>query len=377
MIFAVRSLATVLIFTFVSCCWFPRVAVAQDDVISRARAAAAEGRRPEGIALLEAHLKTSPQDADARLVYGLILSWDGKYDEARIALTQVLTQAPDYLDARVALMNVEFWSGRTREAREQVNAILARDAGNTQARLVQQRLDARTRPWSAGMSLTLDTFDDGRESWEETSLTIGRETPIGSVIVRGNMAGRFGLEDRQVDLEFYPTFRAGTYAFVGVGLGTDERLYPSNRVSFDLYQSVGRGIEISGGFRQLNFSELTRIYLGSVTKYAGNWMITGKVFLVPGEASDSWSYHGIVRRYFGSDGTSFIGAGYSHGFSREEPRGEGDLIAVDADNFRAQADVAVTDRARLSFSLSASRQERASRAPLWQTTAGGGFTVRF
>jgi YaiO family outer membrane protein len=374
----VRSLPACLVAILTCWCLSVGVAVAQDDVIERARAAAADGRRAEGLAILETHLKSSQNDVDARLVYGLILSWDGKYDEARTALNQVLAQTPDYLDARVALMNVEWWSGRTREAREHVNAVLARDAGNTQARLVLQRLDARTRPWSAGLSYTMDSFDDGRESWGETSLTLGRETPVGSLTLRANQAQRFGLDDRQVDIEFYPTFRAGTYAFVGVGLGTDELLYPKNRLSVDLYQSIGRGFEISGGYRQLNFSETTQIYLATLTKYSGNWMLTAKTFVVPDRvAGDAWSYHAVVRRYFGSSGTSYIGGGYSHGFSKEEPRGEGDLIRVDADTVRGQADIEITSRARIAFSVSTSRQERAVFATLWQTTASGGFTLRF
>ncbi len=352
--------------------------MAQDDVIARARAAASAGDRPAGIALLEAHLATAPRDADARLVYGLILSWDGRYDEARKALQDVLAQAPEYLDARIALMNVEWWSGRLTETRELVRAVLSRDAGNTQARLVQQRLDARTRPWSLGVGYTRDTFNDQREPWQESSLTIGRETPIGSLIVRGSQADRFGLTDQQVDVEFYPTFRAGTYAFVGVGIGADQILYPENRVSIDLYQALGGGFEVSGGYRRLAFAEITNIYLATLTKYSGNWMITGKAFVVPDPLlGDSWSYHGQVRRYFGTAGTSFIGAGYSHGFSREEPRGAGDLIRVDSDTVRGQADIDVSDRLRFTVGVSTSRQERALRDPLWQTTAGAGFTIRF
>jgi len=335
MILAVRSIVVATVIW----CACAGAATAQDDVIGRARAAAADGRRADGIALLESHLQSAPRDADARLVYGLILSWDGQYDRARAALRDVLAQAPDYLDARVALMNVEFWSGRTSEAREQVKAVLSKDAGNAQARLVQQRLDARTRPWTAGVSMTTDSFDDAMESWVETSISIGRETPVGSLTIRGSQAGRFGLEDRQVDIEFYPTFRAGTYAFVGIGIGADEVLFPKNRISFDLYQSLGRGFEASGGYRQLNFSETTKIYLATLTKYHGNWMLTGKAFVVPDEVvGASWSYHAVARRYFGSSGTSFIGASYSHGFSREEPRGEGDLIRVDADTLAAPRD---------------------------------------
>lgn len=374
MIFAVRSIVVGLL------CWLVSagLAVAQDDVIAKARAAASDGRRGEGIALLEAHLATTPRDVDARLVYGLILSWDGNYDQARAALTEVLTQAPDYLDARVALMNVEWWSGQNDTARSYVRSVLARDPGNTQARLVQQRLDARTRPWRAGISFTHDAFNDDREPWNETSLTLGRETPVGSLIVRGSRADRFGLQDRQFDVEFYPTFRAGSYAFVGIGAGADEVLYPKSRVSIDVYQSVGNGFEVSGGFRQLNFADTTRIYLGTVTKYAGNWMLTGKAFVVPDATlGDSWSYHGIARRYFGDSGTSFVGGGYSHGFSREEPRGSGDLIRVDADTLRGQLEIDLRERVRLSVSASSSRQERALREALWQTTAGAGISVRF
>ena len=368
-----RSLAVALL-----CCAVTATAAAQTDVIARARAAADAGRRADGIALLQQHLSANPNDVDARLVYGLILSWDGKYDEARAALTAVLAQAPEYLDARVALMNVEWWSGRLDAARAQARAVLSVDPGNTQARLVRQRLDARTRPWSAGVTVTRDTFSGDREPWLETAITLGRQTPAGALIVRGSQADRFGLSDRQVDVEFFPVFRAGTYGLVAIGFGQDDLLYPDQRMSFELYQSLGRGVEVSGGFRRLEFSETSTMYLGTLTKYAGNWMVTGKVSLVPDETrGDAWSYHASVRRYFGAEGTSFAGAGYSRGFSREEPRGAGDLIRVDADTVRAQADVDVSSRVRLSVSASGSREVRTQRDPLWQTTLGAGLTFRF
>lgn len=373
MIFAVRSLVVAL----VGIALFATGAAAQDDVIARARAAASAGNRGEAISMLQDHLKSTPNDVDARLIYGLVLSWDGKYDDARRELTQVLAQAPNYLDARVALMNVEWWSGNTDRARELVRTVLAVDPGNAQARLVKQRIDAKTHPWFVGGDAVTDSFSD-RESWREFDVKVGRDTPIGSLTVRANQAYRFGLSDQQVDVEFYPTFRAGTYAFVGIGFGADDELYPDHHLAFDLYQSFGHGWEISGGYRKLAFSETTHIYLGTLTKYVGNWMLTGKVMVVPNELTgNSWSYHGVARWYFGDLGTSYLGAGYTHGFSREEPRSEGDLLRVDADTVRGNGEIDITERLRFSFSTSTSRQERAALPAFWQTTLSSGVTLRF
>lgn len=360
------------------CVTFARPAEGQEDVIAQARAAVSDGRRDNGLELLATHLASTPRDVDARFVYGLILSWEGRYDEARSALDAVLAQAPGYLDARVALMNVEWWSGRLDQARARVHEVLEQDAGNQQARLVLQRLDARTRPWSFGFGATRDVFKDTFNPWTESAFSLSRATPVGSVIGRFSRANRFGYTDGLSEIEFYPNFRAGTYAFVGVGFGKDEAFYPKSRVSFDLYQSLGHGFEVSGGYRALMFSETTHIYLGTLTRYVGDWMITGKVYRVPDErVGASWSMHGVLRRYFGSQGTSFVGGGYSYGFGREEPRGTGDLVRLDANTIRAQVQIDLSEWAQVSGSASSGRQMRLTRDPQWQTTFGTGFTFRF
>src|SRR4030095_16779235 len=84
-----------------------RTAAAQEDVISKARVMYSSGQPPQALATLQAHLAGTPRDVDARLVYGLMLSWDGRYDEARAELQQVLLQTPEYKDQRVALLNLE------------------------------------------------------------------------------------------------------------------------------------------------------------------------------------------------------------------------------------------------------------------------------
>jgi len=280
--------------------------------------------------------------------------------------------------ARVGLMNVEWWSGRGAAAREQANAVLARDPGHPRARLVQQRLGAAGRRWKATTSVGFERFSDGRESWQEQQLSVARQTGAGSVIARVNHAHRFGRNDQQFEVDFYPSIRPGTYGFVSIGVAPDHTLDPKRRVAADLYQSVGAGFELSGGFRRLEFTDATMIYVGTVTKYIGNWMLTGKVYRVPAPgALDSTSGHLVVRRYYGSDGTSYIGAGYSQGLNREEIRGIGDLVALDSQTVRGQMDTVISARLRLQIEANTSRQERTTGRSLWQTSFSTGCSVRF
>ena len=52
-----------------------RAASGQDDVLVKARAEATSGHRDEALIRLEARLAETPRDVDARLLYGLVLSW--------------------------------------------------------------------------------------------------------------------------------------------------------------------------------------------------------------------------------------------------------------------------------------------------------------
>jgi YaiO family outer membrane protein len=352
---------------------------AQDeDVIPRARAAAADGRRADALTILRSHLENAAEDVDARLVYGTILSWDGRYDDARVELRKVLAQAPEYLDARVALMNVEWWSGHNREAREHAESILTKEPGNAQARMVRERVEAASRPWSLGVLYTVDTFSDDRSTWHETATSLTRQTPVGAVIARVSHAARFDRQGQQFEAEFYPRFRAGTYAFIGIGASEESSFYPSFRVSGDLYHAIARGVEVSLGYRRLDFDRATNIYVATASRYIGNWMLTAKVFHVPADGPlDSTTWHAAARRYFGADGTSFAGLTYGHGFAREEIRNAADLTMLDSDSIRGDVARVWRQRIRWSASLGASRQELQNDRRLWQTTFTGGMAVLF
>lgn len=392
----------------------PAASIAQgrpSDLVRReAREAFSSGHPAQAMRLLETQLKERPRDVDARLLYGLVLSWSGLYDDARRELEQVLAQAPGYTDARVALANVEWWSGqyerlrqvasdgkrrqpedtrwlvyearaldglgRPGEARRSVNQVLAREPGNVQARHLGERLDTQLRPWHTTFGSSIDWFDDGRQPWLESWASLGRRTPVGMVMTRVSYAERFGMRDTQIEIDAYPRIRPGTYGYVNIGGSVDRALYPNARVGFDLYQWLGRGFEASGGWRRLHFSGNTDIYVGTLTKYRGQWLFSGRVNYIPGGNQDSSSYYGTVRRYFGGDGTSYWGASYGHGFSREEIRGASDLFLADADTVRGEFDARLGRRVRASATGSTSRQER-QFGPLRQHSLSGSLRVEF
>ena len=83
------------------------------------------------------------------------------------------------------------------------------------------------------------------------------------------------------------------------------------------------------------------------------------------------------RRYFGVDGTSYAGATYSHGLSREEIRSIDDLARLHSNSVRGELDILFGRRLRVDGSVTASHQERVDLAPVWQTTLTAGFAVLF
>jgi YaiO family outer membrane protein len=351
---------------------------AQDNVLGKARAAAKSGQRAEALELLESHLSAAPADVDARLLYGLVLSWEGRYDEARIAFRQILNQAPGYADAQIGLMNVDYWSGNSSAALEQADRILATQPGNTTARDMRERLEAANLPWAATGTYTLDTFDDGTEPWHEWAVYLTRLTAVGPAIVRLSETRRFGKDDQLFEAEFYPRLGAGRYAYVAAAAAARGELYPAVRFAFDWYEAPGRGWEISGGVRYMEFDTATQIYAATLSKYFGHWMLTGKVFHTPAEDDrDSTTYHAGLRRYFGSHGTNYAGVTYSHGFSREEIYNAADLQVLNANAVKAEYDQWFGRRLRFFGHAIFARQEQPDGTPVRQTTVSVSAAVRF
>lgn len=366
--------------------------LAVDSPVAEARRLALEGRRAEAILLLERYLQDSPGDAEARTLLGTVLSWERRYDEARRHLQQVLAERPGDGDALPALMNVELWSGhperaealsreaagrdvppdfrvslgraralaalgRTDEARDLLRRIVRADAGQREARRLLSTLAGSGLRWQLITTHLHDRFSDDRTSWDEVQIALERRTAAGPFAVRAARAARFGLTDTQVEIEAYPQLRAGTYAYVNAGLAPAETLYPGYRLGLEVYQALGRGFEASAGVRHLGFARATTIYGGTLTKYRGDWMLTGRFDVASGAGSVAVSGHGMVRRYFGPTGRSHVSLRYGHGRTREDVRSLGDTL-LDADTVAGEVVAHVGARLEWTAAAGVSAGER-------------------
>lgn len=386
----------------------------EDDPVAHARQLAYSGKehRGEALAILKTHLEKESDDSEARVLYGIVLSWQGQYDEARQQLKQVLAGNPTHADALPALINVEFWSGhpenaeqvarealvskpddvsllllearalrklnRNREARAVLDHVLTLDSQNQNARQMRREITTTTLTREFLVTHSYDWFSDGRSGQHETTVSMKDSTPYGSVIGRVNRADRFDTTDYQGELDFYPHFRSGTYGYLNVGYSPRGALYPSYRFGGDLYQSIGHGLEISGGYRRLGFTTGVDIYTFSLAKYFHSWLFTGRGFVVPGDPGTSGTALFSARYFLGAEGLhDYVELRYSHGASPAQAETTQDIEVLADSRYSVVFDKALGARWAGTFSGSIGESQRLGLSHLLQYEAQLGLYFRF
>jgi YaiO family outer membrane protein len=323
------------------------------DVLADARALSASGHRVEAEQLLEKSLQDSPGDPDYRLLYALMLSWDGRYDDARTQFEMVLEKHPDYTDAVKGLINVELWSGHPDRAERIAARQLERKGPNSELLLVQAKaliaqhrerdaLDVLHRllaydplyqpgadaerdlresmnTWRVDYTHTYEVFQHLAGAWNENDVSVGRSTPIGSAFVTFMRADRYGLHSNLTEATWYPHIRPGTYAYLGFGYSHDGTLFPYYRIGAEIFQSLPAGMEASAGYRRFGFLSGTNMYTGSVGKYLGKWLVSTRFFISPDQLGSTKTVAVSARRFLHHQG-DYVDFRFGTGASPFDPR---------------------------------------------------------
>ena len=382
---------------------------APQDYLAQARQLASSGQRPAAIKILEDRLATHADDLDARTLLGIVQSWEGRYDEARKQLRQVLSDRPGYYDALSALASVELWDGhagpalglaesamrakpkdtammlvraraltalhRTPESIDQLDRLLTVDATDAPARQMRASLADSRRAWAVGGGYGGDRFSDDRTPGQRAWLGLRRDTAVGALAFTGAQAERYGERDQQYEFEARPRLRPGTYLYLDAGWASRATLYPEYRAGAQVSQSLGRGFDASFGYSRLGFGDGVNIYAGALSKYLGKWQVTAQVFLTPNVDGTDATYHGVLRYRF-RDRQSF-GVRYQYGVAPERIETIDDLLVVNAQG--VSGDLVFLIGRRLEFTVTGSYldQERPFRGTVKHYAATSQLYVKF
>lgn len=326
------------------------------EMMLKARDAAYNNRKAESRQICRQILSGDSAYYDASVLMGRTYSWEQKYDSARMVLIKVLNAVPGHYDAVEALIDNELYSanysdaikyadlglkfkpnttaflykkaratdnsGNLPEASKILNQIISIDPSNKEAKDLLLSIRNRSMINKIKLNYWSDYFSDN-DSWQFFSASIGRKTnKFGMLTLRYNYAGRFARNGHQLELDAYPSLGKSVYLYFNTGI-SNARNFPISRLSLEPYFKLPKSFEFSVGLRYMNFdknrllavdSNKVIIYTGTIGKYFGNYWISLRPYLIPGNKAWSKSLNLTVRRYL-SDADSYLSLVLGSGIS--------------------------------------------------------------
>ena len=320
-----------------------------DGLLQLARGAAFDQKNyPKAQAYLYRALAISPDYPDVLIFLGRTYAWTGDYNNAKINLDHAFKVSPSYEDAAIAYSDLEYWNNHYSSALSIVNQgllyhpnsedLLIRKAkiyramkdypraraannqalkvnpNNLEARGLKESIDLEGVKNSIALSYDFSYFDHQFDApWHLVALEYGRVTPLGKIIGRFSVANRFGITGTQFEIDAYPHISKTFYAYMNVGWGFTDIVFPRFRAGFSLYANLPAGFEAELGFRYLKFTGTpVWIYTAGLGKYYKNWLFGEKTYLVPSDYSStvSASFTFTATYYIGGESYDNVIGGY-------------------------------------------------------------------
>ena len=193
------------------------------------------------------------------------------------------------------------------------------DTNKELANVESENLEDDTAPKKNQLVLTnaFDVFDQVFETMIYTSLEYKRETGAGAIIPRINYNNRFQTHGLQYELDFYPKFSKTFYGYLNYGYSASP-IFPDHRVGGELYANLPNKLELSAGFRFLDFaSTKATIYTGSVGLYSGNYYFSLRPYVTPSPNGNMGVSGTLLARKYLKNADSYIGFRAAVGFNPE------------------------------------------------------------
>jgi len=322
------SFIFILLYTGISAQQF-----SSDELFARARNEAFEKKNyPAAVELAKQALNQSPDYTDISIFLGRLYTWDKNVAAAREVFQGLEQKEVRDEDFYLAYASLEYWNDDYAKALEilekglqynaksealwmlkakihnsadeyeasqgAINQLLELNAENAEARAMLVQLQSLTAKNSVGISYGFTHFDTQfDQDWHMAGLSYKRATKLGSVILKGNYAYKFGESGTQVELEAYPRISPTFYLFLGAGFSGDVGIFPKYRTGASLNANLPKSFEAEIGYRQLYFSENILLYTAAIGKYYKNWWFNLRTYITPDSSNISHSYTATARYY--------------------------------------------------------------------------------
>lgn len=327
-----KKIFLTLIFASISVC-FSAQELTSDELFTQARNEAFEKKNySSAIELAKEALEISPDYTDIAIFLGRVYTWDKNPAAAREVFNELEEKKVTDEDFFLAYASMEYWNDNYDKAlqildkglaenpksepllllkakvqnttqdyansTESVEEILQINPRNAEARAMITQNGNQTSKNAIGVTYGFTHFDKQfDQDWHLAGLSYKRVTPIGSVILRGNYAYKFGESGTQLELEAYPRLSPTFYLYVGAAYSGDVGIFPKYRTGVSLNANLSKSFEAEIGYRQLYFTENIILYTAAVGKYYKNWWFNLRTYITPDSENISHSYTGTVRYY--------------------------------------------------------------------------------
>lgn len=322
------SFIFILLYTGISAQQF-----SSDELFARARNEAFENKNyPAAVDLAKQALNQSPDYTDISIFLGRLYTWDKNVAAAREVFQGLEQKEVRDEDFYLAYASLEYWNDDYAKALEilekglqynpksealwmlkakihnsadqfdasqtAITKILEFNPENAEARAMLIQLQSLTAKNSVGISYGFTHFDTQfDQDWHMAGLSYKRATKLGSVILKGNYAYKFGESGTQVELEAYPRISPTFYLYLGAGYSGDVGIFPKYRTGASVNANLPKSFEAEIGYRQLYFSENILLYTAAIGKYYKNWWFNLRTYITPDSSNISHSYTATARYY--------------------------------------------------------------------------------
>jgi len=320
-----------------------------DTSFETARKLAFNQQRKQAQDTLTNILTKYPDYHDIRSFLAATYSWDGDYKKARKEFAYVIEKAPNNKENWIAAIKNEAWSdahydalemskkalkifpndseitilkatalkntNNSLEAQSTIKEFIAKNPDDQKSKEFLNDLNSTLRTNDIGVRASVDVYSKTFDPMQYYSLSYGKQTKYGSIIGRVNFNRRFNENGAQLEVDMYPKITKGFYAYINAGYA-NSFIFPDFRYGAELYKSLPHSLEISAGFRTLQYSTTTTIYTGSIGWYTGNSYWSLRPYFTPGDGGTSTSAALNYRKYR-SNADNYLSFMYSMGISPE------------------------------------------------------------